>query len=116
MDIAAVNKMIEYHNFTVCIVNYYTSNIIPNVLNSLRDFQDKNNMRIDVHIFNNSKDDNLDDVLKTFRLYVSRFIFLRKILVILVQSVNCINTYRSINIPSLLILTVFLQLSTRVFH
>ncbi len=58
--------MIEYHNFTVCIVNYYTSNIIPNVLNSLRDFQDKNNMRIDVHIFNNSKDDNLDDVLKSF--------------------------------------------------
>ena len=24
--------MIGYHNFTVCIVNYYTSNIISNVL------------------------------------------------------------------------------------
>ena len=68
--------MIEYHNFTVCIVNYYTSNIISDVLEPLCNFQDNNGLKLDVHIYNNSKDDDLSHIVRNFpslniEIYVS---------------------------------------------
>ncbi len=58
--------MLENHNFTVCIVNYYTSNIISNILTPLNEFQKNNKVELDVHIQNNSKDDDLEAAIKEF--------------------------------------------------
>lgn len=58
--------MINYHNFTICITNYYTSNIIPNILIPLCEFQLKHNSKLDIHIYNNSPDDKIDNIIRRF--------------------------------------------------